>query len=58
MQDLNNISNNEILLYIKQLELDYDALKLKIGNDYDKLEEMEVTYQKAHNIIRKRLNGE
>jgi hypothetical protein len=38
--DWENKSNNEILLEIKQLQLDHEALKLKIIKDFDKLVEI------------------
>ena len=37
MEDLENKSNNEILFEIKQMEADYEALKLKMLKDYDKI---------------------
>ena len=55
MNDLEQKSNNEILLEIKQMEADYEALKLKMLKDYDKMVEMEEKYAKANDIILKRL---
>ena len=55
MNDLEQKSNNEILLEIKQMEADYESLKLKMLNDYDKMVELEEKYAKANNIILKRL---
>jgi hypothetical protein len=55
MNDLEQKSNNEILLEIKQMEADYEALKLKMLKDYDKMVEMEERYAKANDIILKRL---
>lgn len=55
MNDLEQKSNNEILLEIKQMEADYDALKLKMLKDYDKMVELEERYAKANDIILKRL---
>ena len=48
-------SNNEILLEMKQMQADYDALKLKMLKDYDKLVEIEERYAKANNIVLNRL---
>jgi hypothetical protein len=56
--DYESLSNNEILFKIKQLEADYDALKLKILKDYDALENLEKEFNKAQIIITKRLKGE
>ncbi len=58
MDDLENKSNNDILFEIKQMEADYEALKLKILNEYDKLTELEKRFQKANSILLKRLKGE
>lgn len=48
-------SINEIRTELKQLELDYEALKLKLVRDYDKLVEMEKLYEKGNDVISKRL---
>jgi len=58
MDDLENKSNNEILFEIKQMEADYEALKLKMLKDYDKMEEIEKKFERANKIILKRLKGE
>jgi hypothetical protein len=58
MDDLENKSNNEILFEIKQMEADYEALKLKMLKDYDKMEEIEKRFEKANKIILKRLKGD
>jgi hypothetical protein len=57
-QKLEDLSNNEILFYIKQLEADHEAIKLKMLNDYDKMVEIEKEYEKANLIIVKRLKGD
>jgi hypothetical protein len=58
MDELENKSNNEILFEIKQMEADYEALKLKMLKDYDKMEEIEKKFERANKIIIKRLKGE
>ncbi len=58
MEDLENKSNNEILFAIKQMQADYEALKIKMLKDYDKMEELEASYDLAHRILSKRLKGE
>lgn len=50
-------SNNEILLEIKQIQLEHEALKLKIINDYDKLVELENKFYDAQNIVKQRITG-
>jgi hypothetical protein len=58
MNDLENKSNNEILFEIKQMEADYEAIKLKMLKDYDKLVEIEKRFDQANKLIVKRLKGE
>ena len=57
MDNLEDKSNNEILFEIKQMQADYDALKLKMLKDFDTLVEIEKRYEKANRIILDRLKG-
>lgn len=50
-------SNNDILLDIKRMEYDYEALKQKMLRDFDTLMEMEKEFKLAHLEIDSRLNG-
>ncbi len=50
-------TNNEILLEIKQLQLDHESLKMKIAKDFDKLVEIEEYFNEAQKIIKERLKG-
>jgi hypothetical protein len=58
MEDFENKSNNDILFDIKQMQADYDALKIKMFKDLDKLEEIEKNFDRANKILLKRLKGE
>ena len=58
MEDFENKSNNDILFDIKQMQADYDALKIKMLKDLDKLEEIERNFDRANKILLKRLKGE
>lgn len=58
MNDLENMSNNEILFEIKKMEADHEALKLKMIQDFDKLVEIEKRFDDANKILIKRLKGE
>ena len=58
VDELDSKSNNEILLDIKQLEADHEAIKLKMLNDYDKMVEIEKKYERANQTLLKRLRGE
>lgn len=49
--------NNEILLEIKQLQLDHESLKMKIAKEFDKLVEIEEHFNDAQNVIKERLKG-
>ena len=55
--DLESKSSNEILFEIKQMEADHEAIKLKMIQDYDRLVEIESRFEKANQIILKRLKG-
>jgi hypothetical protein len=57
MNSYENKPNNEILINIKQMQIDYEHLKQKILNDYDRLLEMEKEFAKANKVIMNRLNG-
>ena len=56
-KDWEDKTNNEILLEIKQMQLDHEALKLKIVREYDKLIELENKFNEAQEIIKQRLIG-
>jgi hypothetical protein len=58
MENLEDKSNNEILFDIKQMEADYEAIKIKMLNDYDKMLEIEKRFDQANKILVKRLKGE
>ena len=55
--DWEDKSNNEILLEIKQLQLDHESLKMKIAREFDKLVEIEGNFEEAQKIIKQRLIG-
>jgi len=51
-------TNNEILFEVKQMEADYEALKLRMLKDFDELVEKEKRYDYANNLLLKRLKKE
>jgi hypothetical protein len=55
---LDNMDNNSLLFYIKQLESDHESIKLRMILDFDKLVEIEKSFDQANRIILKRLKGE
>lgn len=72
MSRLEDKSNNEILLEIKQLQAEHESLKLSMVKDYDaieafkenmkkkwsKLEGVEERFNEANAIILRRLKGD
>lgn len=56
--DLEQISSNEILFEIKKMEAEHEALKLKMLKDYDALVNIEKRFDRANQILLKRLKGE
>jgi hypothetical protein len=57
-ENLEDMTNNEILFRIKQMEADYEAIKLKMLKDYDKMVDIEKRFEAANKIILKRLKKE
>jgi hypothetical protein len=57
MNDLESKSNNDILLEIKKMEVDHEALKLTMLKDLDRLFELEARFERANQIILNRLKG-
>lgn len=58
MDKLEDMSNNEILFLVKQLEADHEAIKLKMIQDYDRMVEIEKKFDDANKLLVKRLKGE
>jgi hypothetical protein len=58
MNELEKKSNNEILFEVKQMEADYEAIKIKMLKEYDKMLEIEKKFDQANKILVKRLKGE
>lgn len=58
MNELESKSNNEILFEIKQMEADYEAIKIKMLSDYDKMLDIERRFDQANKLLVKRLKGE
>lgn len=56
-KDWEDKTNNEILLEIKQLQFDHEALKMKIIREFDKLVEIENKFNDAQKVIKERLVG-
>jgi hypothetical protein len=72
MERLEEKSNNEILLEIKQLQLEHEAIKLTMLKDYDtikalkekmkkdftRMQKIEEEFTESNKIILKRLKGD
>jgi|TARA_B100000497_G_scaffold123725_1_gene156916 hypothetical protein len=50
-------TNNEILLDIKQMQIDHESLKTKMLRDYDELIELEEKFKLANKTITDRLKN-
>ncbi len=57
MTDYEGKTNNEILLDIKQMQIDHESLKAKMLRDYDKLIELEEKFKLANKTITDRLKN-
>ena len=51
-------SNNEILMLMKNWQVDYDTIKTRMLKDYDLLESIEKKYNEANLELVNRLKGE
>jgi hypothetical protein len=58
LEELEQKSNNEILFDIKQMEADYESIKIRMLKLYDEMEQIEKRFSIANNILVKRLKGE
>ncbi len=58
MKEYEDKTNNEILLEIKQMQIDHENLKAKMLRDYDKLLEIEDKFMSANKAISERLKGQ
>lgn len=56
-EEFNDKSSNEIILELKQMEIDYEVVKNRMINDFDKLKEIEKLFNLGNDIIIKRLKG-
>ena len=50
-------TNDEIVIALKQLQMDYDAQKLKTVKEFDKLIEIEKVFVEASSVITERMKG-
>ena len=57
MEKLEDKTNNELLLEMKQLEMEHEALKQKMLKDYDSLMDIEELHAKANKIVNSRLKS-
>lgn len=57
-ENLNDKSNNELLLDIKQLEANHESLKQKMLKEWDELISIEKKFEKINEILLKRLKGD
>lgn len=55
MSKYDDKTNNDILVDMKQMEMDYENLKQKMLNDWDRLMEMEKNFNEANKVITTRL---
>jgi hypothetical protein len=57
MDEFKNKTNNDILLEIKQMQFDYEAVKANLLRDYDLLEMIEARFNEANDVLNTRLSG-
>lgn len=52
------MTNNEILMEIKKLQIDHEVIKQRMLKDYDIMEAVEKRFAEANEELNKRLKGE
>ena len=50
--------NNELMQILNNLKIEHDAIKTKMLKDLDRLEHVEMTFEKINNILKNRLSGQ
>lgn len=55
MSKYDDKTNNDILVDMKEMEIDYENLKQKMLNDWDRLMEIEKNFNEANKVITTRL---
>jgi hypothetical protein len=58
IENLDEMTSNELLFQIKQLEANHESIKLKMIKDFDHMIEIEQKFDKVNKILLKRLKGE
>lgn len=58
MSKFENMTNNEILMDIQRMQIDFEAIKQQMLKDNDKLELIEENFVAANAELVKRLKGE
>ena len=53
--NFNEMTNNDIMLEVKTMEQEHEAIKSRILAEVTKMEEIEKSYKEAQDIIIKRL---
>jgi hypothetical protein len=57
MEEYEEKTNSEIMLELKQMENDFNAIKIKMQKDYTLLEIIEKKYNNLTKYLEKRLTG-
>jgi hypothetical protein len=55
--DLNMMSNAELKVQMKELEFEYEALKVKIKKDVERMKQLDKKYLQVVEILQKRTKG-
>jgi hypothetical protein len=57
MENLDNKTNDEIMMILKNLEIEFTVQKQRLIEEYDKLDAIEKYYNNTAKILNNRLNG-
>lgn len=56
-EELENKTSNDLILVVKEIEAEYQAIKNRMLKDYDTMVELDKKYVTVNEIIMKRLKG-
>lgn len=54
---MEDLSNNELKIKLKEINDEFEALKIETSNKMKRLEELSINYNKCNEILQNRTNG-
>ena len=57
VSDYNKLSNSELNILLKEMENEYESLKIKVRDSLEKMENLDKKYVEIKNVLNKRTRG-